>query len=197
MIRDACISDFNAILNLQNQVFQIHLTARPDMIKPKLPFNQGYFEQSLQDDNKKFLVFEKDRNILGYCIIQVLEYKDHHILHDMKIVEINDMCVDEKTRGNNIGRQFVDSAKDYAKEIGAARLELTVWGFNKSARQFYEHLGMSERTIRMEMSVDEYLVEPVKKAKSPELHFKRGCMNDKMWMADGFDAPLEDFEEYM
>jgi hypothetical protein len=24
-----------------------------------------------------------------------------------------------------------------------------------------------------------------------------GCMKGKMWMADDFDAPLEDFEEYM
>lgn len=25
----------------------------------------------------------------------------------------------------------------------------------------------------------------------------RGCMKGKMWMADDFDAPLEDFKEYM
>jgi len=24
-----------------------------------------------------------------------------------------------------------------------------------------------------------------------------GCMKGKMWMADDFDAPLEDFKEYM
>ena len=29
------------------------------------------------------------------------------------------------------------------------------------------------------------------------LPHKRGCMSGKMWMADDFDAPLEDFEEYM
>ena len=27
--------------------------------------------------------------------------------------------------------------------------------------------------------------------------FGRGCMKGKMWMADDFDAPLEDFKEYM
>jgi DNA-damage-inducible protein J len=34
-----------------------------------------------------------------------------------------------------------------------------------------------------------------------EKHFKpphsRGCMKGKMWVADDFDAPLEDFREYM
>jgi len=124
------------------------------MIKPKLPFNQDYYEKCIQDENKKFLVFEENGNILGYCLIQNLEYKDHHVYNDMKIIEIVDMCVDEKARGQNIGRKFVESAKVCAKEIGAARLELTVWGFNKNARQFYERLGMSERTLRMEMSVE-------------------------------------------
>jgi hypothetical protein len=37
-------------------------------------------------------------------------------------------------------------------------------------------------------------VPPEKPAKLP---FGRGCMKGKMWMADDFDAPLEDFKEYM
>ena len=32
---------------------------------------------------------------------------------------------------------------------------------------------------------------------SEKLPFGRGCMKGKMWMADDFDAPLEDFKEYM
>ena len=30
-----------------------------------------------------------------------------------------------------------------------------------------------------------------------KLPFGRGCMKGKMWMADDFDAPLEDFKDYM
>jgi len=33
--------------------------------------------------------------------------------------------------------------------------------------------------------------------KFDESSFGRGCMKGKMWMADDFDAPLEDFKEYM
>jgi len=154
MIRVACVLDFNAMLDLENQVFQIHLNARPDMMKSKLPFNQNYFEKCLKDENKRIFIYEENESILGYCITQILEYKDHHIYHDMKILEINDMCVDEKARGKNIGRQLVNCAKDYAKEIGATRLELTVWGFNENAKQFYEHLGMTERNRRMEIIIE-------------------------------------------
>jgi antitoxin component of RelBE/YafQ-DinJ toxin-antitoxin module len=30
-----------------------------------------------------------------------------------------------------------------------------------------------------------------------KLPFGRGCMKGKMWMAKDFDAPLEDFKDYM
>jgi len=40
-------------------------------------------------------------------------------------------------------------------------------------------------------------VEPVKKNTSSKLPYKRGCMKDKMWVADDFNAPLDDFKEYM
>ncbi|MCL2187566.1 MAG: DUF2281 domain-containing protein [Defluviitaleaceae bacterium] len=40
-------------------------------------------------------------------------------------------------------------------------------------------------------------VEPVKKIDNSTLPFKRGCMKDKMWMANDFNAPLDDFAEYM
>jgi DNA-damage-inducible protein J len=37
------------------------------------------------------------------------------------------------------------------------------------------------------------VVERVKKARTPHL----GGWEGKIWMADDFDAPLDDFEEYM
>jgi addiction module RelB/DinJ family antitoxin len=33
--------------------------------------------------------------------------------------------------------------------------------------------------------------------KSGKLPFSRGCMKGKMWIANDFNAPLEDFMEYM
>ena len=154
MIREVCLSDFNAIFNLESQVFNIHLNARPDMIKPQMPFNRGYFEYSLNDVNVKIFVYEESGEILGYCITKKWGYNNHHLFYDTTILDIDDICVDEKARGKNIGRQLFNRAKDYAKEIGAAKIELSVWNFNKNARQFYEHLGMKERISRMEIIIE-------------------------------------------
>ena len=37
----------------------------------------------------------------------------------------------------------------------------------------------------------------VEQAESDGLPYGWGCMKGKMWMADDFDEPLEDFQEYM
>lgn len=156
VIREARVSDFEAVSNLENQVFTMHQSARKDLIKPKKePFTKTYFESCLNDDNTKIFVYEEDEEIQGHCIIKVLHYANHHMFYDMKVLEIDDLCVDEKARGKGIGRQLFDKAKNYAKKIGASRIELTVWSFNKNARQFYECLGMSEKTSRMELTLQE------------------------------------------
>ena len=44
---------------------------------------------------------------------------------------------------------------------------------------------------------DNFDVPQLVPAKPSKLPFGRGCMKGKMWMADDFDAPLEDFKEYV
>jgi len=51
--------------------------------------------------------------------------------------------------------------------------------------------------IKEEYEVIITFVEPVKKSNDFKLPFARGCMKGKMWVADDFNAPLEDFQEYM
>ena len=154
MIREACLSDSNSMDILENQVFHMHLNARPDLIKPEKPFNKEYFESCLDDEDIKIFVFEENREILGYIITRKWEYNNHHMYYDMVILDINNMCVDEKARDKGIGRQLFNRAKEYAKEIGAAKIELSVWSFNESALKFYEQLGMKERISRMEFIID-------------------------------------------
>ena len=43
--------------------------------------------------------------------------------------------------------------------------------------------------------VKEEATTPEKKAVRPPLEF--GCLAGKIWMADDFDEPLDDFKEYM
>jgi len=52
-------------------------------------------------------------------------------------------------------------------------------------------------TIKEQYEVIITFIEPIKETSFPDMPYKRGCMKGKMWMAEDFDAPLEDFKEYM
>ena len=70
----------------------------------------------------------------------------------------------------------------------------------KDAQDVFSSLGMDMTTainiflrqvIRLRSIPFPITAEPERKIPKP------GCMKGKIWMADDFDEPLEDFKEYM
>ena len=76
--------------------------------------------------------------------------KDHPVLMDQKSLYIDDLCVDENTRGRHVGSTLYDYAAHYAREIGCDTVPLNVWCGNDGAMAFYESRGLKPRNIHME-----------------------------------------------
>jgi ribosomal protein S18 acetylase RimI-like enzyme len=72
----------------------------------------------------------------------------------MKIIEIDDICIDQRCKKRGIGKLFFEEAKRLAKEINAKFIELMVWEFNQDAIRFYEKMGMETRMKRMEYKIE-------------------------------------------
>ena len=53
------------------------------------------------------------------------------MLHPIKTLFIEDLCVDQAARGQKIGDQLYQFAVSYAKEIGCYNLTLNVWNDNE------------------------------------------------------------------
>jgi hypothetical protein len=62
-------------------------------------------------------------------------------------------------------------------------------------------VGQIMRTPKRVRAIITVLDEPLSESKEQAPKISResfiGCMKGKVWMADDFDAPLEDFKEYM
>jgi len=76
------------------------------------------------------------------------------------------------------------------------------------AQQVFKALGLDMTTavnlfLRETVSMKSLPFAPATKTTEPpnrppvKLPFGRGCMKGKIWMAEDFDAPLDDFKEYM
>ena len=69
---------------------------------------------------------------------------------DVKTLYIDDLCVEEKLRGEHIGKQLYDFVISYAKQNGYYNVTLNVWADNTAAVKFYEKIGMRIQKIGME-----------------------------------------------
>ncbi len=151
MIRKANTSDIPSILELLHQVNMVHYEIRPDLFKPHTTKYQAQeLETLLADDAKPVFVFDRG-GVLGYAFCQITEVRDHLLLQDAKTLYIDDICVDERARGQHVGKALYDFVIDYACEIGCHNVTLNVWEGNDAAYSFYKNMGMKVQKTTMEV----------------------------------------------
>jgi ribosomal protein S18 acetylase RimI-like enzyme len=143
------------MLVLEEQIFRLHSRARPDWVdETKRLFDYDFMKNCIESDNGQiFLAVDGRNNIIGYCITYIKEIVNHQVFRDMRNLEIEDLCVDEKHRGKGIGKKLFEEVIKHGKENGVKFIELSVWEFNQNAKVFYEHLGMKIKTNRMELNI--------------------------------------------
>ena len=151
-IRRAQEKDIPAIMDLLSQVLMVHHNGRPDLFKPNATkYTVEELKENLQDDDRPIFGFpdENDR-LVGYAFCVLEQHKDHNILTDIKTLYIDDICVDERSRGMHVGKALYEYVKSYARSIGCYNVTLNVWSCNPTALKFYESLGLTPYKIGME-----------------------------------------------
>ena len=151
-VRRAQPKDMPRIHELLLQVELVHHRIRPDLFKNGgRKYTDEQLAEILADDNRPVLaaVDDSDR-LLGYAFCQFSEYRGDNIMNDGKTLYLDDLCVDERLRGQHIGRTLFEAVKDYAKSHGCRDLTLNVWTGNDAAQHFYESCGLKPRKICMD-----------------------------------------------
>lgn len=150
IVRRATKQDIPAILELLKQVNKVHYDGRPDLFKLATKYTEDELEAILNDDNTPVFVADKEGNVLGhgFCVFQ--RPANTRLLTDILTLYIDDICVDEKARGENVGRAIYDHIIDFARKSGCYNVTLNVWNCNPGAMKFYEKLGLEPYKIGME-----------------------------------------------
>ena len=122
-IRRAQEHDIEDILRLLVEVNMVHHTIRPDL--------------------------DEDR-LLGYIFCQEEVVQESPLRTGIRTLYIDDLCVDERSRGQHVGKALYEYVLDYAKKNGFYNVTLHVWGGNDAALKFYRIMGMSDQYICLE-----------------------------------------------
>lgn len=152
LIRRAEEKDISQIEELLRQVCLVHYRGRPDLFRTgETKYTDHQLARMMGDDKKPIFVAVNDQDqVLGYVFCMFVQHIDNHILTDVKTLYIDDLCVDEKVRGQHIGRQLYDYTVEFAKRSGCYNLTLNVWSCNPSAMKFYESCGLKPQKVHME-----------------------------------------------
>lgn len=152
-IRRAIEQDMEGINRLLNQVLLVHHKGRPDLFKGSgKKYTDEQLKDILQDASKPvFAAVDEKEALLGYAFCIVQQHMGDNILTDIKTLYIDDLCVDERMRGQKIGRQLYQYVLDYARQEGFYNVTLNVWSCNESAMGFYEACGLKPQKIGMEV----------------------------------------------
>ena len=152
IIRKAEEKDIPRILELLEQVLQIHADIRPDIFIPgTTKYTADELTELLKNAEKPiYVAADEDDVCMGYAFCQLQEQPFSNNMVPFKTLFIDDLCVDQEARGRHIGESLFEYVKNEAKQLGCYEVTLHVWTGNTSAEKLYEEMGMRTKERQME-----------------------------------------------
>lgn len=151
-IRKANTKDIPRIKELLQQVLEIHANIRPDIFIPgTTKYTEKELEDILSDENRPiYVVTSEEDTCIGYafCILKNQPFSNNMV--PFKSLFIDDLCVDQNTRGQHIGEKLIEYVKEEAKKMGCYEVTLNVWAGNTLAEKFYEKMGFQTKERQLE-----------------------------------------------
>ena len=155
-IRFAMEADIPGMIELLKQVGEVHHQIRPDLFRAGAQkYNAADLKALLKDANRPILIAAEGDQVLGYCFCMLEETKGNPVLLDHRSLYIDDLCVDERCRGQHVGKALYGHACAYARSLHCDSVTLNVWCGNDSAMAFYEKQGLKPRNIHMELRLED------------------------------------------
>ena len=153
-VRRAVPKDIPEIARLLYQVNNVHADIRPDLfVHDQRKYTDEELSVIVRDDETPVFVCYEDVSsdvLLGYCFA-VFEKKHGHSLKPLKTLYLDDICVDQNSRGMHVGTEIFSYVRDFAIKNGCYDMTLNVWEGNEGAKAFYEALGFKVLKYGMEI----------------------------------------------
>ena len=116
-------------------------------------FQRRFTDAALADtnpDSRLIIACDGEDSIQGYIHLQPI----HDEVLDREIGYVSIIAVSESASGQGIGRQLMQAAEDWAREMSYPALVLDVFASNTTARKFYATAGFDEDSVRLRKQID-------------------------------------------
>lgn len=153
IVRRAEDKDVNRILELLVQVNNVHNDGRPDLfLRDRTKYTKEELIEIIHNDQSPvFVAVDQNDHVLGYSFGVFQSHIKDNNFPDIVTYYIDDICVDEKTRHQHVGKTLFEYTADYARDAGCYNITLNVWEKNDSAKKFYENIGFHVQKTGLEI----------------------------------------------
>ena len=144
VIRKLTASDYDMVVELYKALDEMHVQARPDYFVPREKaeiYPRNAFLHNLSHPAVLELGAFEDEKLVGF--VRASLWEESGMVKDLKMVCLDDIYVMPACRRRGIAAKLFAAAASWAKEQGAARLELHTWDFNRDAIAMYQAMGMT------------------------------------------------------
>ena len=155
-IRQAQARDIPGMICLLRQVGQVHHQGRPDIFRAGAQkYDEAQLKTMLDDPRNPIFIAAEDDRVLGYGFCILKAHENDPVIADYRELYIDDLCVDETCRGQQVGKKLFHHICQYAPILGCRSVTLNVWSCNPGAMAFYEKMGLKPQKVGMELLLEE------------------------------------------
>jgi ribosomal protein S18 acetylase RimI-like enzyme len=153
--RPATQDDYDGICTLCEQIDALHRDNLPHRFQePDGPARERqYVMELLDNENIRLFVAEQSGQLVGFVHVVVLQVTLIPIMLPRSYGVIDSLIVAPDYRNQGIGTALMDHAERWARQKGAAEIELNVYEFNTRAQAFYQNMGYTTLSKRMSKNI--------------------------------------------
>lgn len=152
-IRSMTLEDYPDFCRFSKDLHGAHHRAYPDIFKETCPLpSQEEFGKRLEEPSRALFMAVIDGATAGFCNAVFSQAPDDPMypLYSNKVMHIDDIYVSPEFRRQGVATALYQATVDQARAMGAQKVNLMVWDFNKGAIALYESLGMKTTFRQME-----------------------------------------------
>ena len=131
--RNCDSADFEDVQKLLKQLWP-DVISKPDELRT-------VFERAITSSSQKLIVAIVENSIVGFCSLTL----KNNLWQAGNLGIIDELVVDNRYRGQGIGKSLIEKITEIALKNKCKRMELDSSFHRTEAHQFYEHLGFVKR----------------------------------------------------
>ncbi|MBO9398336.1 GNAT family N-acetyltransferase [Shimia sp. R9_2] len=155
MIRILAIDEIGMILPLSAQVQAIHAAKHPEQYSAEVPeaAAKAFFEEKIRDGAQLFVAEDGAGAVCGFLLAVPNRREGNPFVHASALVELDQICVDERCRGQGIGAALIGAMERWMREEGYGEWRSVVHDFNAHSQNLMRGQGANVLALRFQKTL--------------------------------------------